>query len=230
MQRTSPTAFPRPVPAATGEPLSTTLLSKGRRVRRPGSIALTRALGTLVGRDASFVQFLSVRWRWGCGAGHDDVLILRGIRGLLCLKRHAKRSTPDSIHARGRFTPSTLLLQPGVPRVGVGASPPAVRGPAPPLDPGGRLLSRTTVCTRAKIKDRDARARAPGTCGSQRPRLWPSLRADFPPRCLLYTFCGPEGDCLQVLTSESRGLRSSVVALRRAGAGQNVQGQRACAR
>ncbi|KAK2077832.1 hypothetical protein QBZ16_004680 [Prototheca wickerhamii] len=49
---------------ATGEPLSTTLLTKGRRVRRPGSIALTRALGTLVGRDASFVQFLSACLVW----------------------------------------------------------------------------------------------------------------------------------------------------------------------
>lgn len=64
-----------PTPAATGEPLSTTLLTKGRRVRRPGSIALTRALGTLVGRDASFVQFLSVRGRWMLRGGGQVMMM-----------------------------------------------------------------------------------------------------------------------------------------------------------
>lgn len=100
---------------------------------------------------------MDVGGRW---AGHGDALILSGVQRLLFLKRNAKRPIPDSIHSRGRFTPS--ILQPGVPRLGIGAPPPAVRGPAPPLDPGGRLLS-SDQCLYDTSEDNDpaARARAP---------------------------------------------------------------------
>ncbi|KFM23470.1 Dual specificity tyrosine-phosphorylation-regulated kinase 4 [Auxenochlorella protothecoides] len=47
----------------SGEPRSTTLLGKDM-LHRPGSVTLTRALGGVVGRDASFVRFVAACLRW----------------------------------------------------------------------------------------------------------------------------------------------------------------------
>lgn len=85
--------FPRPrARADTGEPLAATLSTK-HGPRRVGTLALTRALGCVVGRDAAFVRFLQVPrsglfLEWG-------LLAIHAIRNEACRSGPKGRRLPE---------------------------------------------------------------------------------------------------------------------------------------